>query len=99
MVATGSEYLRLVGPTYGFFGFGLALYFASQGAGKLLWPLLAGFARLVIAVGGGWVVLTLTGSLSLVFVMLSIALTVYGVIVGTAILSGVWFRNGAARAR
>ena len=99
MVATGSEYLRFVGPTYGFFGFGLALYFASQGAGKLLWPLLAGFARLVIAVGGGWLMLTLTGSLSLVFVMLSVALTVYGLIVGTAILSGAWFRNGAPRAR
>jgi hypothetical protein len=26
-------------------------------------------------------------------------LTVYGLIVGGAILSGVWFRNGAARAR
>jgi Na+-driven multidrug efflux pump len=99
MVATGTQYLRFVGPTYGFFGFGLALYFASQGAGKLLWPLLAGFARLVIAVGGGWLVLKLTGSLSLVFVMLSVALTVYGLIVGTAILSGVWFRDGAARAR
>jgi putative MATE family efflux protein len=99
MVATGSEYLRVVGPTYGFFGFGLALYFASQGAGKLLWPLLAGFARLVIAVGGGWLVLTLTGSLSLVFVMLSVALMVYGLIVGTAILSGVWFKNSAARGR
>jgi Na+-driven multidrug efflux pump len=99
MVATGTQYLRFVGPTYGFFGFGLSLYFASQGAGKLLWPLLAGFARLVIAVGGGWLVLKLTGSLSLVFVMLSVALTVYGLIVGTAILSGVWFRDGAARAR
>jgi Na+-driven multidrug efflux pump len=99
MVATGSEYLRIVGPTYGFFGFGLALFFASQGAGKLLWPLLAGFARLVIAVGGGWLMLTLTGSLSLVFVMLSVALMVYGLMVGGAILSGAWFRNGAAHPR
>src|ERR1700728_388685 len=57
MVATGKDYLRFVGPTYGFFGLGLALYFASQGAGKLMWPLFAGFARLVIAVGGGWLVL------------------------------------------
>src|SRR5262249_26403903 len=29
----GSTYLRIVGPAYGFFGIGLALYFASQGAG------------------------------------------------------------------
>lgn len=31
--------------------------FASQGAGRLLWPFLAGVARLVIAAGGGWVAL------------------------------------------
>jgi Na+-driven multidrug efflux pump len=99
MIATGSEYRRFVGPTYGFFGLGLALYFASQGAGKLMWPLLAGFARLVIAVGGGWLALTLTGSLTMVFVMLGIALAAYGVIVAIAVKSGVWFRNDRASPR
>ncbi len=96
MVATGKDYLRFVGPMYGFFGLGLALYFASQGAGKLMWPLFAGFARLVIAVGGGWLVLRTTGSVTLVFAMLGAALATYGAIVGIAIWSGVWFRNGAA---
>ena len=45
MLATGAHYLRIVGPAYGFFGLGLALYFASQGAGRLFWPLLAGLLR------------------------------------------------------
>jgi putative MATE family efflux protein len=94
MMATGKDYLSFVGPMYGFFGLGLALYFASQGAGKLLWPLFAGFARLVIAVGGGWLALRTTGSLTLVFAMLGVALAAYGAIVGIAIWSGVWFRNG-----
>jgi putative MATE family efflux protein len=93
MIATGANYLRFVGPTYGFFGLGLALYFASQGAGKLAWPLIAGFARLVIAVGGGSLALAATGSESSVFVMLAIALATYGGIVGIAVKSGVWFRN------
>ncbi len=44
MLETGAAYLRMVGPAYGFFGLGLCLYFASQGAGRLLWPLLAGHA-------------------------------------------------------
>ena len=57
MIEAGSAYLRAVGPFYGCFGFGLALYFASQGAGKLLWPLLAGFARMAVAIGGGWLAL------------------------------------------
>ncbi len=93
MIATGANYLRFVGPTYGFFGLGLALYFASQGAGKLAWPLLAGFARLMIAVGGGWLALAATGSESSVFVMLAVALAAYGGIIGIAVRSGVWFRN------
>src|SRR6516165_4973198 len=39
MLDTGSRYLRTVGPFYGLFGLGMALYFASQGAGRLAWPL------------------------------------------------------------
>ena len=91
MLETGVAYLRCVGPTYGFFGLGLSLYFASQGAGRLGWPLLAGLVRLVIAVGGGWAVLTTTGSLTLAFATLGLALVVYGVTLVTAIASGVWF--------
>jgi hypothetical protein len=33
----------------GFFGLALALYFASQGAGRLFWPLSAGFLRMLVA--------------------------------------------------
>ncbi len=93
MLETGAAYLRLVGPTYGFFGLGLCLYFASQGAGRLLWPLLAGLVRMVLAVGGGWLALHLTGSLTWLFMALSVALVVYGTILTAAIASGVWFRE------
>lgn len=92
MLATGVAYLQTVGPAYGFFGLGLSLYFASQGAGRLGWPLLAGLLRMVIAVGGGWAVLRLTGSLGWTFAALSLALVVYGVTLATAVASGVWFR-------
>ncbi len=91
MLETGSAYLRIVGPTYGFFGLGLSLYFASQGAGRLLWPLLGGFVRLVIAVGGGALALHLTGSLQSVFAALALGLAAYGLIVVIAIGRGVWF--------
>jgi Na+-driven multidrug efflux pump len=91
MLATGSTYLRCVGPAYGFFGLGLSLYFASQGAGRLLWPLLAGLLRLLIAVGGGALMLAWTGSLTWTFAALALALVVYGATVATAIARGVWF--------
>jgi putative MATE family efflux protein len=89
---TGAAYLRIVGPTYGFFGLGLCLYFASQGAGRLFWPLAGGMLRLAVAVGGGWLALHLTGSLTALFAALSLGLIVYGVTVVTAISRGVWFR-------
>jgi putative MATE family efflux protein len=91
MLETGTAYLRIVGPTYGFFGLGLALYFASQGAGRLLWPLLSGFLRLVVAIGGGWIALRITGSLSWLFAALALGLVAYGVTLIAAIRSGVWF--------
>ena len=93
MLETGIAYLRGVGPAYGFFGLGLSLYFASQGAGRLFWPLLAGLLRLVIAICGGWVALRVTGSLGWVFAALSAALVAYGLTLSAAIASGAWFRR------
>jgi putative MATE family efflux protein len=93
MIATGSAYLRAVGPAYGFFGLGLALYFASQGAGRLLWPLLSGLLRLIIAIGGGWLALALTGSLPWMFAALTIALIAYGAMITAAVAMGAWFRR------
>ena len=91
MLETGAAYLRIVGPTYGFFGLGLSLYFASQGAGRLLWPLLGGFFRLIVAIGGGWLALRLSGSVNGLFAALSLALIIYGVTIAAAIASGAWF--------
>ena len=50
-----------------------------------------------VAIGGGWLALTLTGSLSGLFIAVGLALAVYGAGVAIAIWAGVWFR-GAARA-
>ena len=91
--AAGASYLRITGPFYPLFGIGMALYFASQGAGRLAWPLIGGMVRMLIAVGGGWLVLSLTGSLVGAFAALAVALVAYGAIVAGAIASGVWFRR------
>ena len=91
MLETGAAYLRAVGPFYGVFGFGLALYFASQGAGRLLWPLAAGFVRMVVAIGGGWLVLHLTGSLSAMFLAVGLALAIYGGGMALSVWLGAWF--------
>jgi putative MATE family efflux protein len=91
MLDAGARYLQIVGPAYGLFGLGLALYFASQGAGRLLWPLLANLTRLAIAAGGGWLALRWSGDLSAVFIAQSVALVVFGLVIAAAVASGAWF--------
>jgi putative MATE family efflux protein len=54
VLAIGERYLRTVGPLYGATGIGLLLYFAGQGAGRVIWLVLAGTVRLAIAAGIGW---------------------------------------------
>src|SRR5262245_7027386 len=91
VLAAGATYLRIVGPTYGFFGLGLALYFASQGAGRLLWPVLGGTGRLLVAVIGGWLVVhALGGSLAALCATMALAFTLMGSIVALAIRAGAW---------
>jgi MATE family, multidrug efflux pump len=91
MLDVGSQYLRLVGPFYGMFGLALALYFASQGAGRLLWPLIANLARLAIAALLGWLALRWNGDLSQVFIAQSLALVAFGLINAAAVAGGAWF--------
>jgi putative MATE family efflux protein len=91
MLDAGSRYLHAVGPFYGFFGLGMALYFASQGAGRVLWALLANLARLAIATVGGWFALQSSGNLSHVFLAMSAALAAFGLINAAAVAGGAWF--------
>lgn len=93
MLEAGTHYLQTVGPFYGFFGLGMGLYFASQGAGRLLWPLIANFTRLAIAALGGWMALAWSGEISHVFVALAVALAAFGLINAGAVARGAWFGN------
>ena len=94
VMEAGVSYLRLVGPAYGFFGLGLALYFASQGAGRMLWPLLAGFFRMTTAALGGWVVVHWLGlGLPGLFVTMAIAMVIFGSTVAIALTRGAGDRG------
>lgn len=52
--AAGSEYLSTAAPFFAFIGLSISLYFSSQGAAKVLGPVLGQTARLVFIVAGGW---------------------------------------------
>jgi Na+-driven multidrug efflux pump len=76
------SYLRWAGPAFAAFGFGLTLYFASQGSGKVLGPVLAATLRLaVVALAGAW--LGAQGAPPWqYFALVAVAMVVYGA--GTA---------------
>jgi Na+-driven multidrug efflux pump len=72
------RYLRWVGPAFAFFGFGLTVYFASQGAGRMAGPVFAATLRLVlVAAAGSWLVAIDAPPWQL-FALSALAMLVYG---------------------
>ena len=67
------------------------LYFASQGAGNLMWPVIANLLRLDVAALGGWLVLRSGGTLAQVFLVQALAMVVYGLVNAGAVAAGSWF--------
>ncbi|KAA0121915.1 MATE family efflux transporter [Methylobacterium sp. P1-11] len=90
MLATGAAYLRIVGPFYGFFGFGLALYFAAQGAGRVGWPLASGIVRVLVSLGGGALALHLGWGTNGLFLALGLGLAAMGTGNAASLASGAW---------
>jgi putative MATE family efflux protein len=87
----GIHYLHAVGPLYGFFGVGLILYFASQGAGRLYWPVLGNMARLGVAALGGAAALRWGHDITHIFIAQGVALVIYALINVAAVAGGAWF--------
>jgi putative MATE family efflux protein len=79
-VAVGSDYLRIVGPAFGFFGLGVGMYFALLGANLLFWPMVGAVLRTAIAVAGGAVAVLTFGSMHALFIVLALALFVSGTV-------------------
>ena len=80
-----------MGPFNGMFGLAWSLYFASQGAGRLLWPLLGALMRLAIAALAGSLALRWTSELTYVFLAQSLGLVAAGLINFAAVAGGAWF--------
>jgi Na+-driven multidrug efflux pump len=92
VMEAGSAYLRTVGPFYPFMGAGIALYFASQGAARVVWPVLAGTARLVIVVAGGLVALALGAPLGALYAIIALGIVVWGAGTIWVVRAGDWSR-------
>lgn len=98
VITTGALYLRIVAPFYGLVGLGMLLYFAGQGAGRVLWPVLAGTARLLVAAGVGWlVVAAFDAGLDALFATVAAASFAFGGITAAALWLIGWDRGKPIR--
>ncbi|HEX8164665.1 MAG TPA: MATE family efflux transporter [Beijerinckiaceae bacterium] len=80
-----------VGPALVGFGAGMALYFASMGAGRMRGPVVAALARISIAAGGGWVLAHGLGlGLDGYFLAVALGITAYGAVTAASVRPGVW---------
>ncbi|MBR1287514.1 MATE family efflux transporter [Bradyrhizobium sp. AUGA SZCCT0177] len=78
VTAAASSYFAWAGPAFGFFGTGLALYFASQGAAKVGGPVMAGTIRLLLVGLGGWWLASSGAPAWTLFALVGAAMVVYG---------------------
>jgi putative MATE family efflux protein len=94
-----TRYIQIVGPWFAFYGLGLVLYFGSQGAGAMGWPVVALSLRAVICVGGA-VLLTESFDTGIdgVFYAVALSMVAYGVIMFCALKLGAW-RNATLNAQ
>ena len=100
IIRFGTEYLRIVGPIYGFYGLGMALFFATQGFGSVVLTVTANAARLVASVGGAlaaiyWLDLGATGF----FIAVALGFVAYAVLTACAVISVKHPRAGTATKR
>ncbi len=93
VLVAATAYLIIVGPFYAFHGLGLSMYFASQGAGTVIWPVVSGALRLLVAAGGGMLAVQ---AFNIDFVGLSVfvaaGMVVYGLGTALSVLLGAWRR-------
>jgi putative MATE family efflux protein len=89
------QYLSTAAPMYAFIGLAMSMYFSSQGAAKVLGPVLAQTARLAFIATGGWYLSTHGASAQNFFALAASSMAVLGVL---SCLSVILTRWGSKRA-
>ncbi|MBP7063330.1 MATE family efflux transporter [Ferrovibrio sp.] len=84
------QYLVAAGPGFALFGAGLCLYFASQGAGRIVGPVLAASARLLLVMIGGWWLTSIAAPLWTLFALAGAAMALYGFATAGAVYFTRW---------
>jgi putative MATE family efflux protein len=88
--AAAYSYFAWAGPAFGFFGLGICLYFSSQGAAKVVGPVLASTVRLVLVGVGGWWLASSGAPAWTLFALVGAAMVVFGLSTAASVRLTRW---------
>lgn len=93
VLEAAGDYLEIAGFGFPAYGLGLCLYFASQGSGRILGPVLAGTARLAVVVAGGYLYMGSGATFLDLAKLVLVAMLVYGATTAFAVYVTRWSKN------
>jgi Na+-driven multidrug efflux pump len=88
--AASQQYLSTAAPMYAFIGLASSMYFSSQGAAKVLGPVLAQTARLLFVGGGSWWLSMHDATAANCFVLAAASMVVLGVLSSASVILTKW---------
>lgn len=88
--AASHQYLSTAAPMYAFIGLASSMYFSSQGAAKVIGPVMAQTARLLFIGTGGWWLSTHNATAQDFFVLASASMVVLGVLSCASVILTRW---------
>jgi len=95
VLAHAELYLRWAGPGFAFYGLGITLYFASQGAGQVLGPVLGATMRLAVVALGGTALWQVQAPAWSYFALVAAGMLAYGLFNAAALARTDWRRAAA----
>ncbi len=94
--AASHQYLSTAAPMYAFIGLASSMYFSSQGAAKVVGPVLAQTARLLFIGTGGWWLSTHDATAQNFFVLAASSMVVLGVLSCASVILTRWGPKGSS---
>ncbi|MBR1229163.1 MULTISPECIES: MATE family efflux transporter [unclassified Bradyrhizobium] len=88
--AASRQYLSTAAPMYAFLGLATTCYFSSQGAAKVLGPVLAQTARLVFIIIGGWWLSTHDATATDYFMLTAASMMLLGLLSCASVILTRW---------
>jgi putative MATE family efflux protein len=88
--AASRQYLSTAAPMYAFVALAMSMYFSSQGAAKVLGPVLAQTARLLFIAAGGWWLTGHNATASDFFILAAASMVLLGVLSAASVFLTRW---------